>query len=161
MQKSLLWAIILIIVLGGAFFFWQSSQMADTDVNVELGGNSPVATTTDDEPGAGEDTFDALVSFTADGFSPSPVTIKKGQTVRFVNNATVDVWPASAAHPTHRVYPGSDIAKCGTQQQSVIFDSCRGLKAGEFWEFTFNEVGTWNYHDHLNASKFGRIIVTE
>jgi hypothetical protein len=24
----------------------------------------------------------------------------------------------------------------------------------------FNTVGTWKYHDHLNATKYGTIVVT-
>ena len=62
-------------------------------------------------------------------------------------------------HPTHKVYPGSDIEKCGTAEESNIFDACRGLKEGESYEFTFNEKGSWRYHDHLNIKNTGSIIV--
>lgn len=96
-----------------------------------------------------------------EGFSPQTLTIKKGSTVNFVNNSSADFWPATARHPTHTVYPGSDIQKCGTQEENGIFDACRGLSAGQTFSFTFNQVGEWAYHDHLNATAFGKIIVTQ
>ena len=68
-------------------------------------------------------------------------------------------WPASALHPTHTVYPGSDIQKCGTSEGDKIFDSCTGLNKGESFSFTFNEKGDWRYHDHLNPNLNGVITV--
>ncbi|MEK6824273.1 MAG: hypothetical protein AABY02_00300, partial [Nanoarchaeota archaeon] len=62
-------------------------------------------------------------------------------------------------HPSHKNYPGSDIAKCGTSEASTIFDACKGLAQGESYSFTFNEVGSWNYHDHLNPNLRGTVIV--
>lgn len=97
------------------------------------------------------------VTFTKDGYSPKEVTIKKGDTVIFVNEDSKETWPASAVHPTHSVYPIKTESDC----LGSAFDACRGLKTGESWSFTFTEIGTWRYHDHLNASKTGSVIVTE
>lgn len=93
------------------------------------------------------------------GFSPSQVTITRGSSVTFVSKGTSNYWPASAVHPTHQVYPGSDIQKCNTPEQSNIFDACRGLKQGESWSFTFNVAGNWKYHDHLNPGLRGGVEV--
>ena len=103
--------------------------------------------------------YDALVSFTEDGYSPSEVTIKKGQTVRFANTATTDIetWPASAVHPTHSLYPVTSDSDC----LGSSFDACQGLKPGGSWQFTFSEVGEWRFHAHLHPSKFGVVNVTE
>jgi len=98
---------------------------------------------------------------TNNGYAPSPLTIKKGSTVFFVNNSSGKARPASAIHPSHTVYPGTDISKCGGTNSGNIFDACRGLNPGEMFSFTFNEVGEWGYHDHLNSSKRGKIIVVE
>jgi len=35
------------------------------------------------------------------------------------------------------------------------------LKNDEFFDFTFNYPGTWNFHDHLHPYDTGSIIVTE
>ena len=162
-SNTFIWAVVVLVLIGGGLFYWYGGVAPSID-----DGASSSATQSetddeggDDEPGAGEDEFDALISYTTNGFEPASVTVKKGDTVRFVNNATSDTWPASARHPTHTVYPGSDIQKCGTGSQATIFDACRGLKPGEFWEFTFNDTGEWAYHNHMDSSKFGKVIVTE
>ena len=102
---------------------------------------------------------EVIVEMTSSGFNPQTVTINKGDTVTWVNLDTSAHWPASAMHPTHKVYPGSDIAKCGTSEASNIFDACKDLGPEETYSFTFNEVGEWNYHDHKNPSLFGKVIV--
>lgn len=102
---------------------------------------------------------EAVITFTDSGYSPNEVTIKKGERVTFINDSSVAMWPATAIHPTHRVYPNSDIGKCGTPEASAMFDACRAISSGESYSFIFNEVGTWKYHDHLNLGNFGTIVV--
>ena len=100
-----------------------------------------------------------IIEYSASGFTPNAVTIKQGDTVKWVNKSTVDTWPASAKHPTHEVYPGSGITKCGTAEESGIFDACKGIPPNGSYSFKFNEKGTWFYHDHLDSKKFGQITV--
>ena len=95
------------------------------------------------------------------GFSPNSLEIKKGDTVVFLNSGDDRHWPASNIHPTHKLYPGSGIEKCGTVDESKIFDACRSIKTGENYTFTFNEVGTWSYHDHVHSTLKGTIVVKE
>lgn len=85
------------------------------------------------------------IDMTADGFSPSEVTVKAGDTVNFVNTDTETHWPASAIHPTHQLLPG--------------FDAIGGVSAGSTYAYTFTKVGTWPFHDHLHASSTGKVIV--
>lgn len=87
-----------------------------------------------------------VIEMTAVGFVPANLTIKKGDTVEFVNKDTRDWWPASGIHPTHELCPG--------------FDSLRGLKPGERYSFTFNEArGLCPMHDHLKPSVKGQISI--
>lgn len=79
-----------------------------------------------------------------DRFEPASVTIKKGETVRFVNLSSEDRWPASNVHPTHDIYPE--------------FDPAKPISAGGSWSFRFNEAGIWRYHDHLDAPISGVVI---
>lgn len=80
-------------------------------------------------------------------FFPSELKIKKGDTVMWTNSDSSPAWPASAVHPTHQVYPG--------------FDALKGLSKGESYSFTFDKVGSWKYHDHLNPSTTGVVVVSE
>ena len=104
-------------------------------------------------------TTEVIIKITANGFEPKEVEITKGTKVTWINEQPNPSWPASAVHPTHEVYPGSSIKKCGTSEQDKIFDACRGLNQGESWSFIFNEIGEWYYHDHLNSSWKGEIVV--
>lgn len=99
------------------------------------------------------------ITITSSGFSPSSLDILVGDTVTFINEDTSSRWPASASHPNHTVYPGSSVSKCGGDE--AIFDACHGLAVDETFEFTFNEIGTWNYHDHLSPSTTGSITVSQ
>ncbi len=116
-----------------------------------------------DQPNTPETTAgsEITVEITEDGFSPKTVSIKAGDTVTFVNRDIVPHWPASAMHPEHTAYPGSDIKKCGTPEQAGIFDACKELAQGESFSFTFNEKGSWGYHDHLNPTLWGTINVSD
>ncbi|OGG47958.1 hypothetical protein A3D66_01335 [Candidatus Kaiserbacteria bacterium RIFCSPHIGHO2_02_FULL_50_9] len=97
----------------------------------------------------------ATITYSASGFSPNPVTIKKGETVIFVNESGHDMWIASAMHPTHAVYPEKTPGDCF----GSAFDACKGISSGQSWSFTFNSVGEWGYHDHLSTKNFGKVIV--
>ncbi len=136
------------LVIGGC----ASSTSSDTKVSSE-------DKLEEVEVSGGENSAANTVAITSSGFSPSALTIKRGETVAFINKDSQGHWPASAMHPTHTVYPGSDIAKCGTNEQEKNFDACRSLMQGETFSFQFDEAGSWNYHDHLNPSRTGKIVV--
>ncbi len=113
---------------------------------------------------------DHTIEFTSEGFVPGKLTIKQGETVTWVNKTPAPVWPASAKHPTHTAYPGVGYNSEGSYQGSLgctaegkakagAFDPCKGLAEGGSWSFTFTQAGAWFYHDHLNVTKFGQVVV--
>lgn len=91
---------------------------------------------------------ETIVIYDATGFSPKTVTIKKGETVVFQNKTGKRVSVASDEHPTHLLYPEFDQYKTAERGKDIF-------------RFTFEKVGTWNYHDHLNATMGGTVVVTE
>lgn len=78
-------------------------------------------------------------------FVPSNITIKKGDIVVFNSEDSVPFWPASNLHPTHEEYSE--------------FDPLRPVDPSKSWSFTFNQKGTWDFHDHLAPSLRGTITV--
>ena len=108
------------------------------------------------QQGAGSE---AQITYTDQGYSPASINIKKGDTVVWKNQSSKDMWPASALHPTHTVYPGSGISKCNTAEQSAIFDACAPISPGSSWSFKFLQVGSWKFHDHLSTTNFGTVNV--
>ncbi len=99
------------------------------------------------------------VEMSSSGFFPKTLEINVSTKVRFITIDSGSYWPASANHPSHTIYPGSGIDKCGSSEEVNIFDSCKKISSGEVYEFTFNEIGTWNYHNHFNSGMRGTIIV--
>ena len=98
--------------------------------------------------------FQHLVSYTGEAFEPNNLAIKKGETVRFVNNSLDLLWVASTGDGGH-VYPGQS-PDCGQSD----FDSCVLVRSGTFWEFTFDISGTWTYKNNANVSRAGAITVS-
>lgn len=99
------------------------------------------------------------VMYTDDGYSPGSLKIKVGETVIFQNDSGRTMWTASAMHPTHMVYPETNIQKCDSPESMTMFDACDGVLPGKSWSFQFNHAGEWGYHNHLNSSHYGKIIV--
>ncbi len=88
------------------------------------------------------------VDYAANGFTPASITVKKGTMVKFVNKTSGPMSVASNPHPTHTDYPGFDQGKSNFQGTNE-------------YDFTFTKTGTWGYHNHLQASDGGTVIVTE
>lgn len=100
-----------------------------------------------------EDKKTHTIDMTDDGFPPNRLFIKRCDKVVFLNKGQSSHWPASDVHPTHSNYP-----KAGGCIGSA-FDACDGVKPGDSYSFVFEEKGTWDYHDHMNPSLKGTIVV--
>ena len=148
-MNKIIGIIIVIAIVGlGAWYFMKGNYAEKKD--------KMQATSTPEEAVMGEEN---TIIYTDAGFSPSPLTIQAGETVEFKNTSSREMYVASAMHPTHTGYPGTDIEKCGTAGASQMFDTCEKTMPGASWTFTFNEKGEWPYHDHINAKYFGKIVV--
>jgi len=144
-----------VVILGGWYFLTQDGDNDRTGTDTgDTDGVTLLEEDTDND--ADEEAGVVEVTYNSSGFSPSEVRIPRGGTVVFRDSGTGNMWVASAMHPTHTNYPGSDIDLCGTAQEAGIFDQC---DTGAEFRFMFNETGTWPYHNHTQASHFGRVIV--
>jgi plastocyanin len=139
MTKKIIVAIIIaVVVILGSYSLLNGPTMPPQENNLEPKAEAPV---------------ENVVTYTDAVFSPNPLTIKVGGTVTFKNESSRSMWTASAFHPTHREYPTTGGCLGST------FDACRGVQPGDSWSFQFDIAGNWRYHDHLNPSSFGAIIV--
>jgi len=85
------------------------------------------------------------VVFVDSGFVPDIVEINVGDTVRFVNNSSTNMWIASDEHPTHMLLP--------------TLDQLEEVGANGVYEYTFTKIGTWTYHNDVDTSLTGVVIV--
>lgn len=168
------WAAVIlaiIIVLGGAWWYMASQAPATTNTTINTGSNAagtmPEGSATPDNGMVGGDasvdvnagqTQGVVVHYTASGFSPKTVTIKAGQKVTFVDDTASPMWVASAEHPTHTAYDGSDrAAHCsGSYTGATPFDQCQ---AGTTYTFVFGKAGSFAYHNHMAAQFTGTVVV--
>lgn len=88
-----------------------------------------------------------VIELHEEGFYPEEIVIAKGDTLTFVTKRDAPFWPASNVHPTHAIYSE--------------FDSKREIAPGESWNFAFEKIGTWRYHDHSAPYYTGTIVVVE
>lgn len=138
MKKIVIALIIAAVVILGSYSLLNGPTTPPQENNLDLTVEAPAGN---------------VVTYTDVGYSPTPLTIKVGETVTFKNESSRTMWTASALHPTHREYPTTGGCLGST------FDACMGVQPGDSWSFTFDVAGSWRYHDHLNPSSFGAIIV--
>lgn len=93
---------------------------------------------------ATDDASAAVVVYTDSGFAPATVNAKVGQNVVFKNNSGSAIQINSAPHPVHNLYPELNIG---------------AVAAGASGSTTFSKPGTYKYHNHLNVSQNGAIVV--
>ncbi|HPW34478.1 MAG TPA: hypothetical protein PK367_01810 [Candidatus Paceibacterota bacterium] len=148
--------ITIIAIIGVVLWIIDNRMGKGTDLIPEVNApNLEEAGKITDSSASGAQIFE--VSYTDKGFSPSTITIKMGSTVVFKNNSLKDFWPASAVHPTHKEYPTTGGCVGST------FDACKAYKPGESWSFKFDAINVngWKYHNHLNPTQSGIVIVTK
>lgn len=161
--------IALIIILAGGWWYMssQAPMPTDTIAGSNAAGTVPEGSATPSNGMVGGDasvdvggaqTAGVTVHYGTSGFSPKSVTIKAGEKVTFVNDTTGPMWVASAEHPTHTVYDGTDrAAHCsGSYTGATPFDECQ---AGSTYTFVFGKAGTFAYHNHSAAQFTGTVIV--
>ncbi|MBI2310097.1 cupredoxin domain-containing protein [Candidatus Collierbacteria bacterium] len=84
------------------------------------------------------------VTLTSSGFEPQSLTVKVGTKMVWTNQSGTVAAVNSASHPTHLVYPLLNLGNFGN---------------GETLALVFDQPGTYKYHNHLNASQTGVVVV--
>lgn len=84
------------------------------------------------------------VALSASGFAPQTIKIKFGTKVVWVNKSGATATVNSALHPTHLVYPPLNL---------------NSFEDGQSLSLVFDKSGTYKYHDHLNPSRTGTVVV--
>lgn len=161
MNNKIIWVIIIgVLLLAGVFVLSknQSQTMVGTDSQVqtpqEVTDNDD-AMEQEDEAVEDEDTSameevessmmeTVTVSLNDTGYEPQTLNIKSGGKVEWLNNTRQTGNVSSAVHPTHEEYPPLNLGN---------------FEPGEKVSLIFSEPGTYRYHDHLNPSTFGTVVV--
>lgn len=143
--------VVVLVLLAGVYVMWVRTDAPSYAPHPsEAPGRGVVGV-----KGDASEPFDIEIVYTDNGYVPTEITVPKGTRIRFLNESNAETWPASGIHPTHSLYPEKSPADC----LGSSFDSCASLARGEFFDYTFNYVGRWSFHDHLHGYHGGVIIV--
>jgi len=145
MNNKLLPLIIIVLLIGiGLFFFLKKPLPTQTTTtqqilpkptgHYDLGDNSSMYHEVDPHE----------INVTSTGFDPAELTIKVGDIVVFKNSDNMKHDIQSAPHPQHTSFKALNLGILeGIDTKSLMFP----------------KKGTYTYHDHLNPSNTGKIIV--
>lgn len=162
LYQKVLGALFLVAVVGtGGYLIMQNNnQPASLTDSQNVSQGQPVGgTNTPEFEVQVEIATTQEVTYTDAGFTPSILNIKTGDTVTFKNQSSGNMWVGSAMHPTHMVYGGIALAQHCPDLENNDFDQCQNGAPEASWNFTFTKAGSWGYHNHSNATHFGKIIV--
>jgi plastocyanin len=90
---------------------------------------------------AEEETPTASVTINSNGYTPATIKISKGQDITWTNDDT----------DPHQIV--------GDQGSPAGFKSEQALNKGDSYSFTFEDTGTYYYHDVNNVGMKGVIVV--
>ncbi|HSH31203.1 MAG TPA: cupredoxin domain-containing protein [Candidatus Saccharimonadales bacterium] len=96
-------------------------------------------------PAVKHSSIEGAVQITKDGFMPATLRVKPGTKVVWTNQDAAPHRVASSPHPTH-----TDLKD---------LDSQKPISSGSTYSFSFDQPGTYRYHDHLNPTVNGVIVV--
>ncbi len=114
-------------------------NVATNPVSAPAGSATPAPSNAPNPP----KTYD--ISYKNGCYGPANATVKQGDSVKFTNNSSQSMWPASDNHPSHTIYSE--------------FDSKGSIAPGGTYTFIFTRIGSWGYHDHLKPGCTGTISV--
>lgn len=138
-MKALVAVLAVVIVGGGVALFVAGSG---DENETQTAAVSPAVVKETSTPATSSAKKTHKVKVTADGFSPSKLTVKSGDDVLFENDVRVDV--ASDPHPQHTL---------NEELNGGLAASSKGVL------ITLTKKGTFGYHDHLNPSRRATITV--
>lgn len=134
-RNLLLLGVILLLVVGGFFLLNKNSNNSQKEVTVS---SSPASTSTSSPK------TESKITVTTNGFEPQTLKIKAGTTVVWENKSGETANISSDPHPIHTNWP---------------FLNLGNFEDGGSVSVKFDKVGVYTYHNHLNPTQTGTIIV--
>lgn len=133
--------IAVVLVTGLALFLLTSQPKTNQSTPTKQVTNAQPTTVS---PSLNKTTETTNVIITTSGFTPETIKIKPGTKVVWTNKGGETVTVNSDLHPTHLLYPPLNLGE---------------LSNGASVELVFDKPGTLKYHNHLNPSQTGTVIV--
>lgn len=134
-NKLILMVVGIVIIVGGAFMLVNNTGKSQPQATENQ------ATAVPTQAGKPQQLD---VTVTSSGYEPGTITVAPGTQIVWTNKSGVDVTVSSDEHPTHLLWPFLNLGRFADGSSvSVIFE----------------KTGKYTYHNHLNSSQKGTVIV--
>lgn len=148
--RNLIIIIVLVLVVAAGFIMiarsMKSSNLSTSAPSQTVQNSSPVMVGSSSPNASSSGAMSQnIINISSNGFSPSTVTIKVGDTVTWMNKDSAPHQVNSDVHPTHLLYPP--------------LNTIGLLNPGEKKSLSFPTAGTFKFHDHLNPQFTGSVVV--
>ncbi len=128
--------VVAVIVLAG-FFFLRNGSTGEADQKTGQEKTDSTNQTTKQQ-------MAGTITYVNGQFSPSSLTIKAGETVTILNKSNDTLDFSSDPHPAH------------TDNSEL---NAGIIGPGETRTFTIAKAGSWKFHNHLESTERGEIVV--
>ncbi len=143
MKKVVIILVIVVAVAAGAFALTRKSDN-NTATNSSANPTSGDQAQTASPSPSSSQSAAAIITYSDSGFSPSSITVKSGDTVTIKNTSSNGLQLDSDPHPIHTDDTDLNVGTVATGQSQT---------------FTVTKKGTFGYHNHLNPSDKGEIVI--
>lgn len=130
------------IVIYGLIYYFVLAKKGQNNYSVP--SVTPAPATTPSASASATETKQNTITLSANGFSSEVLTVKAGTKVTWINQSGQEATVNSSPHPTHTDYPPLNLGN---------------FPDGGILSLTFDKPGTYKYHNHLDSSQKGTIIV--
>lgn len=124
--------IIIIIIVAGVYLYYAQSSNRNVQTGMNNSTNQSMGNNSTNMTSAA-----TTISIQNMTFNPNKITIKSGTNIQWVNNDNVQ----------HQI-----VSDSGAFQSTI-------LNPGDSYNFFFDKTGIYGYHDALNSTVTGTIIV--
>jgi len=138
------WIITVVVVVLAAIGGAIALSGGDSNNNSTTTGTSSQPATSNSGQPASDQSSGATITYSDNGFSPATLTVKAGTKVTIKNTSSRDMQFDSDPHPAHTDDPELNVGI---------------VSPGQSMTFTVTTTGTHGYHNHLNPSDTGTIVV--
>lgn len=138
-MNKIIFGLVAIVIVIGAVILLQGPSKTEQSKKPSV-----TSQTTASPSASGEN--QVLITITSSGFEPKTLTVKAGTKVIWKNTGDGMSDVSSAVHPTHEVYPPLNLGD---------------IDSGQTASLVFDKTGTYQYHNHLDATQEGVVEVTE
>ncbi len=148
MKKSMVIILVIVVAVaaGGAYVLAKNSKKTDANTPAQT-TNTPSTTpapTSSQSSSQSTPAAQNTITYSSSGFSPATLTVKSGTTVMIKNDSSSLLQFDSNPHPAHTDDTELNVGSISPGQSKTV---------------TVTKTGSHDYHNHLNPSDTGTLVV--